>query len=116
MLISGARKPPNAGKGRKKGVPNRATADVREAIAMLLKRNTDKLEKWLHAVAEGEKVTREDGKVRWLRMPDPGHALRLMSDLAEYHIPKLARTELTGKDGEDLQITWPLAKNPSFDR
>jgi hypothetical protein len=31
-------------------------------------------------------------------------AWRCLSDVIEYHIPKLARTELTGKDGESIRI------------
>ncbi len=114
--------PPNAGKGRPKGVPNKATGDVREAIALLLRGNVERLQEWLTAVAEGLQEARlkngepvmDDGGnpvTKWIRPPDPGHAIKLMADLAEYHIPKLARTELTGKDGKDLEVLWPLAKN-----
>jgi hypothetical protein len=31
-VVNAARKPPNAGKGRVKGVPNKATASVKEAM------------------------------------------------------------------------------------
>src|SRR5712675_2210652 len=102
------KKPPNAGKGRPKGTPNRSTRDVREAIAKLLESNTDNFKIWLAAVAEGEKEYRFDGKgspvldddgnhlFDWLRKPEPGSALKLAMDMAEFHIPKLARTEHTG--------------------
>jgi hypothetical protein len=48
---------------------------------------------------------------RWLNevaQEDPYKALDLMNKLSEYHIPKLARTELTGVDGEAIQhsVTW----------
>lgn len=93
------------GGGSRKGKPNRATADVREAISELLKGNVQRLEGWLIGVADGEKVPREkDGKpvlgetgeplMKWMRKPDPGYAMRLMSDIAEYHIPKLQRTDI----------------------
>jgi hypothetical protein len=35
----------------------------------------------------------------WIRRPDPGLALKLAMDMAEYHIPKLARTEINGEIG-----------------
>jgi hypothetical protein len=99
------------GGGSRKGSPNKATADVRAAIALLLEGNVGKFQAWLTAVAEGEKepATKRDGEpildangdpvYRWLRPPDPGYAMRLAMDVAEYHIPKLARTEINGEIG-----------------
>jgi hypothetical protein len=108
------------GAGRPKGSPNKATKDVREAIAKVLEGNAENFSRWLASVAEGEResepVLDDDGlqaldangelKVEWswLRRPDPGTALKLAMDMAEFHIPKLARTELTGKGGEALAI------------
>lgn len=89
--------PPNAGKGRRKGVPNRSTGIVREAIANLLERNSDKMDEWLQLVAYGD----ESLGVK----PAPDKALDIMQKMAEYHIPKLARTEVTGKDGDDVKVS-----------
>lgn len=113
-------KPPNAGKGRVKGVPNKATKDVREAIAKLLGSNTENFSVWLAGVAEGEKefepelddsgnpVIGDDGEPKgtweWLRRPNPEGALKLALDMAEFHIPKLARTEHVGGDGGPVQV------------
>ena len=82
----------NMGKGRPKGAVNKSTAIVREAIANLLERNAPNMDKWLNKVAA----------------KDPYKALDLMNKLSEYHIPKLARTEVTGKDGEaqEMVIRW----------
>lgn len=74
--------------GSRKGKPNRATADVRKTIALIAERNVSKLEDWLARVAEDD--------------PDKGADLFLR--MIEYHIPKLGRTELTGKDGGTLKI------------
>ena len=94
------RPPPNAGKGRPKGTPNKSTAIVREAIANLLERNSDKMDEWLQLVAYGDS---ELGV-----KPQPDKALDIMQKMAEYHIPKLSRTEVTGEDGGDLKVavTW----------
>ena len=48
-----------------------------------------RLEEWL------EEIYQKEG---------PQAAWRCFSDVVEYHIPKLARTELTGKDGQDLTV------------
>lgn len=99
------------GSGRPKGSPNRATKDVREAIVKLLEGNVENFTLWLAAVAAGEKEFEpalddagqplmEKGKPvgdwNWLRRPDPGTALKLAMDMAEFHIPKQARVTLAG--------------------
>jgi len=90
----------NAGKGRPAGVPNKSTAVVRNAIATLLEKNVPYMDRWLQRVAEGDEV--------YGLKPDPAKALDLMQKLSEYHIPKLARTEVTGIDGAPQQhvVTW----------
>ena len=72
--------------GRVKGVPNKITRDVREMISKVAERCAPKFEGWLDRVAED----------------DPGKAADLYLKAIEYHIPKLSRSELTGKDGKDL--------------
>lgn len=79
--------PPGPGPGRPKGLPNKATANAREAIAAFVDGNAPRLEGWLEQIAE------KDG---------PRAAFACVLDLLEYHVPKLARTEITGKDGESL--------------
>lgn len=82
-------------KGRPKGSPNRATADVRAAIATFAEGNAHKLQQWLDSVAEGSGGNR----------PDPAKAADLYLRAIEYHIPKLARTEVTGNNGGPVEIT-----------
>lgn len=79
-------KPPAAGKGRPKGAVNKATGMAREAIAKLVEGNVDQLQDWLDQIAQDEKQ-------------GPSVAFKLLMDVMEYHIPKLARTELTGGGG-----------------
>jgi hypothetical protein len=74
--------------GRVKGTPNKATLKAREAIAEFLDANAHRLQEWLEAVA----------------VDDPKGALTCFKDLLEYHVPKLGRTELTGKDGGPLGV------------
>lgn len=85
-MARGGKRP---GAGRPPGSPNKATADVRAAIAKLLENSSDKMQEWLDRVA----------------MDSPAKALTIVKDLAEYHIPKLARTEVTGLDGNAINVS-----------
>jgi hypothetical protein len=75
------------GPGRPKGVPNKATQDVRAAIARFAEGNVENLNAWIAAVAES----------------DPGRALDLYLKAIEYHIPKLSRAEVTGEGGGPVE-------------
>lgn len=90
------RLPPNAGKGRAKGVPNKVTQEFRKTVQALLDENRENVSRWLTLVAEGDGT--DNGK------PDPGKALDLLAKLAEFAAPKLARTEVTGKDGGPVVV------------
>lgn len=81
--------------GRTKGAINKTTKDVRECIAMFAENNVSKLEEWLNKTAEGD----PENNVK----PDPGKAADLFLKVIEYHIPKLNRTEHTGKDGDAIK-------------
>jgi len=82
--------------GRVKGTPNKATQDVRAAIAMFAEANVSKLQEWLQATADGDP---ENGV-----KPDPAKAADLYLKAIEYHIPKQARIEHTGEGGGPVQI------------
>ena len=99
VLKNVKRLPPAAGMGRIKGVPNKTTQNVREMIALVAEQNAPKFAEWLQTVALG------DGKQV---KPDPGKAAELYLKAIEYHIPKLARTEVSGTDGGPIQqvVTW----------
>lgn len=75
--------------GRPKGVPNKATANAREAIARFVDGNVDRLQGWLDEIAERE---------------GPLAAWRCVTDVLEYHVPKLARTEHVGDGGGPVRI------------
>ena len=75
--------------GRKPGTPNKSTANAREAIARLVDGNAERMQGWLDEIAA------EQGAEK---------AFHCLMDVMEYHVPKLARTEHTGKDGEDQTL------------
>jgi hypothetical protein len=69
--------------GRVAGVPNKSTALAREAIAKFVDGNSHKLQEWLEEIANNEKL-------------GPKVAFDCFMQVAEYHVPKLARTEHAG--------------------
>lgn len=85
VVKRGTRPKPNGGKGRPKGAVNRATRDVRAAVAEIAQNNVQNVQKWLERTARKQ----------------PARALQLYLDLIEYHVPKLARTEHTGEEKPD---------------
>lgn len=78
------------GGGSRKGIPNKATSTAREAIARFVEDNTPRMQAWLDQIAQTK---------------GPEAAFRCVVDLLEYHVPKLARTELTGTDGGPVSTT-----------
>lgn len=78
--------------GNPKGKPpgeHKATRNAREALARLIDGNVHRVQKWLDEIAE------EDGAKA---------AMAAFTDLIEYHVPKLQRTEHTGPDGGAIVI------------
>lgn len=78
-----------AGPGRPKGVVNKSTANAREAIARFVDGNAHRVQIWLDAIAETE---------------GPLKAFQCYTDMIEYHVPKLSRTEVTGVDQGPIQV------------
>lgn len=73
--------------GRQKGAVNKATQNAREAIAEFVDGNAHRLVEWLDRIA----------------IDSPKDAFNCFQSVIEYHIPKLARTEMTGKDGGAIE-------------
>jgi hypothetical protein len=82
--------------GRKAGVGNKTTVDVRNAIALIAQNNAGNFAQWLGEVA----------------LEDPGKAADLYLKAIEYHIPKLARSEVSGPDGgpQVVEATWRITE------
>jgi hypothetical protein len=73
--------------GRTKGVPNKATADVKQAIAAFTSANVSKLDEWLNQI------------------DDPAKRLDLYFKALEYTMPKLARSELVGDKDQPISVS-----------
>jgi len=72
------RKPPNAGMGRIKGVPNKATLNARRAIAAFVKNNEPRLNRLLDEIEK-----REGAKAAW----------ECMMRLIAHHMPRVRQSE-----------------------
>lgn len=70
------------------GSPNKATTEARMVVANFVDKNAPRMQKWLDEVAK----------------KSPERALNYMIQLLEYHVPKLARTEITGTGGGPVVI------------
>ena len=81
--------------GRPAGTPNKATTQAREAIALFVDGNAHRLSEWLDQVAHG--IPDQDVK------PNPAKAFELFQSVVEYHIPKLARTEMANADDKAFE-------------
>jgi hypothetical protein len=71
-------KPSKAGMGRPKGVPNKITKTIRDMFAAFVTCNVPKMQMLFDKVAK----------------QDPARALMLITQFAEYCIPKLGRVEI----------------------
>lgn len=79
----------NMGKGRKKNVPNKVTKLAREVIQEVIDGSASRVQEWLDKVAE----------------KSPKDALAAYTALLEFGVPKLQRTELTGKNGGPVVVS-----------
>ena len=77
------------GAGRPAGSPNKSTALAREAIARFVDGNSHKLQEWLDEIAKHEKL-------------GPKVAFDCFMQVAEYHVPKLARVEQVGDEAKPV--------------
>jgi hypothetical protein len=92
------------GAGRPAGSPNKATSMAREAIAKFVDGNAHKMQEWLIAVAEGK----QDDEGNYIVNPNPEKAFVMLQTVMEYHVPKLARTEVVGdeKAPQRMVVSW----------
>jgi hypothetical protein len=99
-LPTTAKRPQPKG-GSRKGRPNKSTAAAREAIAVFVDGNVERLQEWLDRIAE------ENG---------PLAAFKCFTELVEYHVPKLARTEHTGANGGPMSLIGVDLSNASTEQ
>jgi len=100
--------------GRKKGTPNHVTTGARKRILALWDEIHPTLGDYYRRLGEGEPVPLvREGKpvldaagneVLVRQGADPGKAFLAAMQLLEYVLPKQARVEHTGEDGEAIRV------------
>ena len=111
-MARGGKRP---GAGRPRGTPNKATAEARVLVNRLLDKKLPELEAMIDETRYGIEIektttaTGPDGKpvaatVLGRLNADPGKAADLMLKLAEFCLPKLRSSEITGPDGGPVQV------------
>ncbi len=76
-------------RGRQLGCTNKTTRRAREAVALFVEGNVDRLQGWLDQIAE------EEG---------PRAAFKCLTDVMGYHIPKLTRATFVDNDERELVV------------
>jgi hypothetical protein len=93
--------------GRKKGVPNKITRELREVIKAFCDQAVPQLPQMLEDCWHGIEIEKQmpDGSTVVGRLnADPGKAAELTLKAMEFCVPKLGRTEVTGEDGGPIRI------------
>ena len=90
-----------AGPGRPRGRQNKSTRRAREAIGRFVDANANRLQGWL------DEIAKKDG---------PLAAAKLFIDLVEYHVPKLARTEIANADEKPFAIDTTISPAEAYAR
>lgn len=105
------------GGGRAKGTTNKVTAEARAAIAQFVDGNAHRLQAWLDCIADGvrgpDAQDSEGNSVpgELLVPPNPQKAFELFQSVIEYHVPKLARSELVGDGGGPIKHAHELSND-----
>ena len=107
-----SQQPKRMGSGRPPGALNKTTREARAAIAEFVDGNAHRLQEWLDRVAngvqradaDGNPMFDDEGNPMWILPPNPEKAFNLFQSVVEYHVPKLARSEMTGAGGGPISI------------
>lgn len=90
-------------------MPNKATQEGREAIGRFVDGNAGRLQGWLDLIADGIPKLDKNAQIipgEWEIKPDPQQAFDCVMAVCEYHIPKLARSEIKQENSGHMTFGW----------
>ena len=94
--------------GRRKGSQNRITREVKRGLLGAFHNVEDELEECIRAVMYGGEWPPRNrlpkGVEPFLLKPNPESGAKLVISIAEFALPRINRTELTGSDGGPLEF------------
>jgi hypothetical protein len=90
--------PPAAGRGRKRGVPNKTTRTVREIFTLFVEHNAESAQQLYERVAKR----------------NPAKALEILARMSEFVLPRLQRTELRLPTPAPVNTDGTLAADDAY--
>ena len=75
--------------GSRKGVPNKTTKEIRDAYQKFVEDNVSNFQEWIERIAE----------------KNPAKAIELISNLSDFVLPKLSRTEVKAEIQKDADLS-----------
>jgi len=102
-----------------KGEKGKASRDARKALDCFVNDSVGYLTHWLGQVAngipqldrEGQPIRDLGGNITWIVKPDPGQAVKLITDAAEFVVPKLSRAEIATTLSVDDKSVQEMSTN-----
>lgn len=104
----GGRRP---GAGRKKGSPNKVTAEGRAILLALVEKRMPDLDAMIEDTWHGIEIEKQmpDGTTVVGRLnADPAGAAKIVLAASEFCFPKIGRTEVTGANGGPLRAVFRI--------
>jgi hypothetical protein len=92
--------------GRKRGTPNKVTAEARKAFQMIYEGRLADLDRWIRETGDGFEAVHflADGTRCKYTERNPGKAADLLLRMAEHFVPKLSRREIVGEGGGPVRV------------